>query len=258
MISPFDRLRKMQQEIEIKPEGNAVLVQNYEFFKDKFPITDNAVLYYPCCGADISPSQAFAEQNIVYVDTDRQIIEILKQSGYKAICEDATKLNLDKKADLMFLINTSLPPENLPLNQLSDGGFILCNAYHGAAKSLYKNNDFVLLGVINNQKGAVSFDDKDLSDYFEQIETDEELRQHAKEYEYMKKIVEQITDKQENILETYKNIIKTEIAKNPDNANMLFISTNHHGEKIILDTRIPTKKSTASNNTFVFQHKKPK
>ena len=242
---------------ELKPDSQ--LVKKYSLFKEKLkPKSD--IIYYPCPGEDISPSVAFPNSKIIYVDTLKNITERMKEKGLNAYNDSALKFN-PGNVDILIMINPMISPD-IPSSHLANEGYILCNNYHGTASNLKENKDYNLKAIILSSKNKeVVFDDGNLGDCWKEIDTEEEFKNSpidfgTANYFMALRTVKEVTGKEENVLEEYKKII--EMAKKQKNnsdldsyeqENLFF---NHNGKQLLVSTTLPKKKGTV-DDIFVFQ-----
>lgn len=147
-----DFKQKFQNKIEQEPKLEIYenTVRDLTAFKEHFnPKSD--IIYYPSCGLDVSISKAFPNSKIIYLDGNKLLIDTLKKEGYEAYEGLSQEFNLEEKADILVLIN---PMHNDPktLDNLKEGGFVVCNDYHGTASSLKNIENFKLLGITKSGK----------------------------------------------------------------------------------------------------------
>lgn len=257
---------------ELRVEPRPDLVAKYRLFKKTVnPSCD--VVYHPCGANDVSPSEAFPNSRVIYIELDETSVNALKESGFEA--HNASVLEYDPgDVDILIMLNPVISPE-IPARHVKDGGFALCNDYHGTATLLRNNPDFQIVGLIRVGKDrSLIYDSDALEDYWKDVETDEEFRNAlfdwgAVSYESARKDVEALTGKTANILAEYKKIIADLIRKNKEEwerksadssaivdsvsepEQELFV-IKHEGKEFIISTHLPRKKGTV-DDLFVFQ-----
>ncbi|MFH1601566.1 MAG: hypothetical protein ABIB61_01280 [Candidatus Shapirobacteria bacterium] len=144
-----DFIRKTKEKAErSRPGSDQRLVDSLRTFNNEIA-TKIDLVYYPCCGLDISPSVAFPESKVVYVDSDRMTINKLILAGYEAHNASALEYQLKQKADIVLIVN----PTDIDLNnicqQAGGNGFVLCNNYHATATAMASNEDYELTGYLD-------------------------------------------------------------------------------------------------------------
>jgi hypothetical protein len=248
-------------------------VAKYSLFKEKFnPKAD--IVYHPCGGADVSPSEVFPESRVVYADIHTQSVDALKKVGVEAHETSALEFN-PGDVDILIMLNPQIRPE-FPASFVLPNGFVLCNDYHLTASLLKESGQFELRGVIiKNKEGELFCDTENLEDYFKEVETDEEFKRIPftwgdLNYRHAMQTVEAITGKKENIVAEYKEIIKmareqtrkinAEILKGNPGSEEFFknkdteevFTFEHNGEPFLIETSFPKKKGS-NDDLFVFQ-----
>ena len=190
----------------IEAEPRPDLVAKYSLFREKFqPKAD--VIYHPCGANDVSPSAAFPESRVIYVDIDDESVDALKKGGFEA--HAASALEFDPgKVDILIMLNPQISPD-VPSSYVIKNGFVLSNDYHGTASSLHQNKQYQFLGVVIESKGReLVLDTENLEDYWKEVETEEEFRNApfgwgAVDYETAVEVVEAVTGKKEKIQQDY-------------------------------------------------------
>lgn len=263
-------------ETETKPieaEPRPDLVAKYSLFRERFKPKDD-VVYHPCGANDVSPSVAFPNSRVIYVDIDDKSVEALKKGGFEA--HTASALEFDPgNVDILIMLNPTIPPD-APSSHVGENGFVLSNDYHGTASSLHRNEQYQLRAMVRTSKGReLMLDTENLEDYWREIDTEEEFQNApfdwgAAHYTMAVPVVEAVTGKKENILAEYKKIIATareeqrrknaqtiaehpafaEFMGDPDTEDVLMF--NHDGRQFVLATTLPRKKGTV-DDIFVFQ-----
>jgi len=255
--------------IEAKPWPD--LVAKYSLFKEKLnPKTD--VVYYPCGAKDVSPSAAFPNSKVIYVEKDENAVKSLLKGGYEAY--GASALEFDPgNVDILILLNPQISPK-IPSSRVVKGGYVLCNDYHGTASSLHQDGEFEIKAMIRQSRDRqLIFDTDNLEDYWQEVDTEDGFRSAPFSFRFMHykmaaSVVETVTGKRENILAEYKKIIllargrsrqtlaeHPELRKmvgNPDEEETLIF--NEGGRQFILSTALPRRKGTV-DDLFVFQKK---
>lgn len=132
-----------------------MLVRSLRLFAETLNPNINLV-YYPCSGPDISPSEAFPESRVIYVDTDPKAVKALKTKGYEVYQQSALKYELKPKADLVLLNNPAIKPFH-PAKQLTESGYLVCNDYHKTASRVASNEGFSLVGYIAKERDSLVF-----------------------------------------------------------------------------------------------------
>ncbi len=169
--------RGRQEEDLPIPEVSENIVGACRLFTDHFRPEVNLV-YYPSCGIDISPSTAFKNSHVVYVDLDKNCVTALRQKGFDAREEDAKTFQPNEPIDILILLNPGGTGEE-PAKHVANDGYVLCNDYHQTATHLNDNLDFIVVGVVSKSKD----DDEQLlvtdhlEQYWEEVQSDEELKQ---------------------------------------------------------------------------------
>jgi hypothetical protein len=202
----------------IEAEPRPDLVAKYELFKDR--IHPNAdVVYHPCGGNDVSPSVVFPNSEVIYVDIDGASMNALAAKGYEAHTDSALEYD-PGSVDVLILVNPSISPE-VPSSHVREGGFVVCNDYHGTAEWLRRSGDYDLMAIVEeSRRNELVFNDTHPDDYWKTVETDAEFQNargslNAVSYSRAAQIVEAaIGHPWEKVLEEYKSLI--EFAKERD------------------------------------------
>lgn len=260
-----------QKPIEAEPRPD--LVAKYSLFRERLkPKAD--VVYHPCGANDVSPSVAFPDSRVIYVDIDEKSVEALKKGGLEA--HAASALSFDPgDVDILIMLNPTISPD-IPSSHVVESGFVLSNDYHGTASSLHRNNQYQLCAMVRTSRGGeLVLDTENLEDYWIEINTEEEFKNApfdwgAANYAMAVPVVEAVTGKKENILVEYKKIIAmareerreknvqmlaehpewAEFTGDPDKDDVLMF--NHGERQFVLATTLPRKKGTV-DDIFVFQ-----
>lgn len=94
---------------ERKALVNERLVAQYKLFATA--VTGNReVIYHPCSAEDMSPSAAFPDSRVIYVDMDEQAIKALQVAGQEAYHASATEFN-PGPIDLLIMLNPIIFPD---------------------------------------------------------------------------------------------------------------------------------------------------
>lgn len=230
--SPFDQFKKAGEDSrplpgsfrsvpeseQIKPEvvvnskffepiSYPYLIAQYSAFREKFHPKDD-VVYYPCMANDTTPSLAFPDSRVIYVDLDKDYVEGLKKAGFEA--HTASALEFDPgQVDILIMLNPQISPD-IPASHVVENGFVLCNNWHNTAFKLHKNTDFKISAVLSSDSNKQPEVDTDnLDDYWKRVENEEELKERSISfYEQAVNIVKTFTGKTENIFAEYKKIIE--------------------------------------------------
>ncbi len=253
-----------REEVPINPEQHSDLVAQYLLFKNKIKPKDD-LIYHPCGANDISPSVAFPNSRIIYVDIDEKTIDALKKDGFEAYSLSALEFN-PGEVDILIMLNPMIPPD-IPSSYVLEGGFVLSNDYHQTASSLRQDKNYKLRAIIREvKKEEFSWETENLEDYWEEVTTEEEFKKaYANFYEFVVELVEIVTGKKENVLAEYKRIIERareeQRKKNPKLISLEDLEREglpfvHNGEEFLLGTELPRKKGSP-DDIFVFQKVKP-
>lgn len=264
---------EIQTAKEIKAESHPDLVKKYQLF-NKTINPQKKVIYHPCGANDVSPSIAFPDSKVIYVDIDKQAVETLQKEGFEAHHASALEYN-PGDVDILIMRNPQISSE-VPASHVRKGGYIISNDYHSTASEIRKNPDFQLRGLIRSTKErGLIYDTESPEDYWKEIDTEEEfikapLNWGAVNYTTAVPVVEALTGKKENVLAEYKKIIHTareqlrqentktlvehpewaDFITDPDHEDILML--NHKGRQFVLPTRLPSKKGVV-DDLFVFE-----
>jgi hypothetical protein len=254
-------------------EPHPDLVAKYSLFRENLkPKAD--VVYHPCGANDVSPSVAFPDSRVVYVDIDKKSVEALKEGGFEAHTVSALEFD-PGKVDILIMLNPQIPPD-VPASHVVENGFVLSNDYHGTASTLQRNDQYQIRAMVRvSKEGELIIDTENLEDYWKEIDTEEEFQNApldwaAANYQMAVPVVEAVTGKKENVLAEYKKIIATArgeqrqknaqmLKEHPEMADFIgdadqedVLMFNHEGRQFILATTLPRKKGTV-DDIFVFQ-----
>lgn len=109
------------------------------------------VVYHPGSGHDVSPSRAFPESRVVYVDVDVAAMTELRRAGYEAVGTDAAVYELANGADLIVFRNAGLFEEAIVEANLRPGGWVLANDHLESARHLSRLESLELVGVVPDE-----------------------------------------------------------------------------------------------------------
>lgn len=119
--------------------------------------TDDWIISFPFCHADVSPSVVFRHSRIDYFDQLKKTVLTLSNYCYIAHISDSRGPHKNMSEDgknLLLLLNPDLSKEEQrEIAQIVRcGGFILCDNYRGTASNLEENLDFMLFaGILVNR-----------------------------------------------------------------------------------------------------------
>lgn len=258
---------------EIKAEFNPDLVKKYQLF-DQMAHPPKKVIYHPAGANDVSPSVAFPDSRVIYVEIDKKAVEALQKEGHEA--HQASALEYDPgDVDILIMRNPTISAA-VPASHVVKGGYVISNDYHGTATEIKKDTDFQLRGLIRNTKDrGLIYDTENIEDYWKEIETEEEFKNATfgwgtVNYAGAAQVVETVTGKKDNVLAEYKKIITEArerqrqknilmLKKHPEMADFIADSEkedvlmfNRGGTQLTLLTRLPHKKGTV-DDLFVFE-----
>lgn len=133
------------------------------------------VVYYYCCGIDVSPSIAFQGSKILYVDVDRRCMRALRKRGYLGIIGDAERFRPKRTPDLelTFMAYCS----EAALQHLKVGGYFITDGAYGTLESAVMLPNFALVAVVlfDDQYHPVRVSTERMEDYRTKVQSDEEL-----------------------------------------------------------------------------------
>lgn len=122
-------------------------VAQYRAVADHFDLFPD-VVYHPGSGHDVSPSAAFPDSQVVYVDVDEAAMDDLARAGYEAVGADATGYDLAMGADVIVFRNAGLVEEAVVEANLRPGGWVLANDHLESARHLMEMDALELVGVV--------------------------------------------------------------------------------------------------------------
>lgn len=253
-------------------------VEAYKVFQNRLnPKSD--VVYYPSCGPDDSPSRAFPNSRIIYVDIEENYINSMKREGLEAYCQSALDFQPDRDPDILITISPAISVTKL-VKHVALGGYVLTNNRHGSADEVHEDADFQAVGVIRKDvSGKPILDTENPEDHWKEVETDDEFKSapyrpfHAT-YEEAAEIVKKITGKDTDILAEYKKLLelarketaekeKAEHARlkekfpdlegySPSLSRYVLLNLTHEGQTFELPPYIPRKKG-GIRDIYVFK-----
>ena len=94
---------------------------------------------YPGCGYDRSPSEVFLD--VVYVDTNKFHIDLMRQDGLDAREADAHKFIPDRDFNLIISMEFGLTSDDF--RRLLRSGHVICDYYQSVELSRNPDFDFV-------------------------------------------------------------------------------------------------------------------
>ncbi|MFB6189068.1 MAG: hypothetical protein ABEI57_04220, partial [Halapricum sp.] len=121
-------------------------VAQYRAVDDHFDLSPD-IVYHPGSGHDVSPSVAFPERRVVYVDVDEAAMDDLTRAGYRAVGADATGHELTGGADVIVFRNAGLVEEAVVERNLRPAGWVLANDHLESARHLARMDALELVGV---------------------------------------------------------------------------------------------------------------
>lgn len=122
-------------------------VAQYRAVADRFDLAPS-IVYHPGSGHDVSPSTAFPESRVIYVDVDVAAMDDLTSAGYEAVGADATGYELPTGADVIVFRNAGLVEEAVVNANLRPGGWVLANDHLESARHLKRADSLDLVGVV--------------------------------------------------------------------------------------------------------------
>ncbi len=137
---PFIAHLPLKEDKKIELERPKILVEKvYPQFIEQFG--PQTWVYYPCSGADASPSLFF--RNVIYTDTNPAVITALHNAGFKAYPVNACVFDIQGVTDLIILFNPQLNnPEVKGLVQRVNPSLVLCNNYHHTADHMQRIREY--------------------------------------------------------------------------------------------------------------------
>lgn len=128
--------------------------------KEEFNLPEKAVLFYPACGVDNSPSLAFPEWKIVYMDAVNTTISGINPHDI-VIRGDLMNSPFDTNItqyDVAMIVSpgihfASFTPEYIKevVKYIKPGGLLICDNYHETATDVREELSNTLKEIGNNQ-----------------------------------------------------------------------------------------------------------
>lgn len=139
--------RRLSMNAGSSPVTFADRTAQYRAVANRFGI-DADVVYHPGSGHDVSPSVAFPEAGVTYVDADVAAMGDLEAAGYAARWGDATDYSVAGGADVIILRNAGLVEEAIVERNLRAGGWVLANDHLESAHHVAGMDRIELVGVV--------------------------------------------------------------------------------------------------------------
>lgn len=172
-----------------EPHANETLAADYRLLTTQMEEQPKKILY-PCCESDVTPSAAFPNTEVQYVDMNQQAMEALMARGFDAHYghvpagrqegksssdfSEAPLFILKGQVDLLILLNPQISPFAI-VQYVRERGYVLCNNYHRTADEMHTCSDFAPAAVLHTAEGK-SLDTTSLGEYFQLMTTDEEYK----------------------------------------------------------------------------------
>jgi hypothetical protein len=116
-------------------------------------------MFYPACGTDITPTKAFPEADITYLDVPGPVIEAVRDVVGKTstvIASKAEDYNAPEEFDLVLSVHSHAPHEHEVKDLKKGGRLLIANKCSDPA---FENKDLKLVGVFhekNDENGSVT------------------------------------------------------------------------------------------------------
>lgn len=134
---------------KIELEVSRSLISAYKFFQRKFGTPKSII--YPCCYVDTSPTIAFPNSRIVYVDNNPKLVEPFKRKCLDFVCADAREYHPRSKHDLLLILNPTLRTEGLT-HLVVNNGLIIANNYHHNVTQMFEQSEkYTFEGLIDDR-----------------------------------------------------------------------------------------------------------
>lgn len=140
-------------EAEIEPRPSDDLVESYKVIARSLGLRPKNI-YYPCCGGDTSPSMAFPDSRVIYVDLDEKVVVAMQKGGYEIYQASAVDYVPEVAPDLLVLMNPEIKTESMR-RTLRSGGYLFCSDYHGVATDTRSDERFELIGIVKRDEGDI-------------------------------------------------------------------------------------------------------
>lgn len=117
-------------------------------------------VYYPGCGEDVTPTIAFPDSRVVYVDTHSSSMEMLRRLGLEAYSGDAEEQcwydgkdivdshSIDLSVDLMILKATPLLKPKIPASFVKEEGYVFSDNWYKCTENLNRIQGYKLKAAI--------------------------------------------------------------------------------------------------------------
>ena len=235
-----------------KPQVSLDLVEKYMAAARFFALMPERV-YYPACATDVSPSAAFPNAQIAYVDPDADSTETLRQGGFTAHTQRAEEFQPDVPADLLILLNQMVDPA-VPLAALQVGGYVFCNDYHNAATALYRHSSCSLVGVLERTPSGWVVETAELNQYMETVDSEESFRAapfsfSQEHYGSAALAVKQLMGSTGNVYFEYCRLLAMAAAEGGDHGGLYVL---RYGRSTVILAGLPRKRGSA-DHIFVFR-----
>ena len=228
------------------------------------------VVYHPCSGNYKTPSVIFPEAQVIYVEKDSRAVAAFQREGYEAHEASATEFTPEEPVDLLILLNPVIPSKH-PASTVRSGGYVFCNNYHGNASQLKEDENFELVGVVVPNGEGYRFDQNNLEEYWQPVETDEEFQRAragwtAVSFEQAQKTIKVLKPDATEVLPVYKQAIaeareayrariSADLAESV-NASGVDLdpdkTTDFYVNGQVLSAKFPTKKGS-TDDVYVFR-----
>ena len=184
---------RLQGEFEDpKPEATPRLQECLEGLSSVIPTPVRSV-YYPCCSYDITPSHAFPDAEVTYVDMDDRAMAALRAEGFAAhtacapvpeseqlAAQAAPLYRPEASVDLLLLLNPGISHQEV-VRDVSVGGHVVANNWHHTADALNGDRRFQVVAVFSETDDALHCTTEDFDKFFTPVDSDAELRAVAPE-----------------------------------------------------------------------------
>jgi hypothetical protein len=176
-----------------QPWINEQLAEGYKKLIDVAQHPPQTILY-PCSRLDVTPSTAFPEAAVTYIDAERDVVKKLLHEGYDAHCAWVPAGRPDEEGlfqegnlpafsprgetDLLILLNPQIAPFEV-VRWVRRNGYVICNNYHSTADEMHTCKDFSPIAMLDISTHEVAT--QGITDCFELITTDAEYMTLAPE-----------------------------------------------------------------------------
>ncbi|MFH1670032.1 MAG: hypothetical protein ABIA92_00405 [Patescibacteria group bacterium] len=189
-----DQITTENTELSVEPNASENLAKRYDAISAHMGQKPGRI-FYPCCEGDVTPSKAFPDSMVTYVDMTREIIEKLIAKNYDAHwgkvpsgreeiqsesdSSDAPNFIPDEEYDLLILLNPQIGVSGV-VEWVRNGGYVLCNNYHNTAEEMNERGEFTSIAVMPDSD-SIEVDTSELRDYFKLVASDEEYQRRDPE-----------------------------------------------------------------------------